>query len=234
MAEPEPAVLRLKDSVESSGSIDAPRGGRNRKAAGSELGDRVDAKPVSASPIDAAPAAAAAENASRPGRVASQEVKEVPRKSDPVSVFISRKTGRLYVRQSFEPLFDTPVTIRDPDVPLGTHLYTATGVSEDKNAMQWVAVTLTTQGAASSEVARNGGRRERGERNARHEHEVHATQISAATRLAAATALDRVEMPQEAIDRISELLSPGASLIISDLPLSQETGKYTDFIILTR
>jgi hypothetical protein len=36
------------------------------------------------------------------------------------------------------------------------------------------------------------------------------------------------------VTRISEMLSPGSSLIVSDLPYSNETGKYTDFIILTR
>jgi hypothetical protein len=29
-------------------------------------------------------------------------------------------------------------------------------------------------------------------------------------------------------------VGPGASLIISDYPISGETGKYTDFIVLTR
>jgi hypothetical protein len=58
--------------------------------------------------------------------------------------------------------------------------------------------------------------------------------VPAAARLAAAAALDRIEMPKEALDRITDLLSPGASLIISDYPVSGETGKYTDFIILTR
>ena len=58
--------------------------------------------------------------------------------------------------------------------------------------------------------------------------------MAGSVRVAAAAALDRVEMPTGAVDRISELLSPGSSLIISDHPLSAETGKYTDFIILTR
>ena len=38
--------------------------------------------------------------------------------------------------------------------------------------------------------------------------------------------------PQEAIDRIAEVVSPGSSVIISDEPLSKETGKGTDFIVL--
>jgi hypothetical protein len=46
-------------------------------------------------------------------------------------------------------------------------------------------------------------------------------------------ALDRIEIPQDAIDRISELLTPGSSLIVSDYGISHETGKDTDFIVLT-
>ena len=45
-------------------------------------------------------------------------------------------------------------------------------------------------------------------------------------------ALDRIAIPQDAIDRISELVSPGSSLIISDEAISNETGKGTDFVIL--
>jgi hypothetical protein len=46
-------------------------------------------------------------------------------------------------------------------------------------------------------------------------------------------ALDRIEIPQDAVDRISELLTPASSVIISDHGISQETGKYTDFIVIT-
>ena len=50
----------------------------------------------------------------------------------------------------------------------------------------------------------------------------------------AAEALDRIQIPQEALDRIAPLVAPGASLIVSDLGMSGETGKDTDFIILAR
>ena len=40
-------------------------------------------------------------------------------------------------------------------------------------------------------------------------------------------------LPPEAIERISTLLSPGASLIVSDNALSDETDADTDFIVLT-
>ena len=50
----------------------------------------------------------------------------------------------------------------------------------------------------------------------------------------ATEALDRVTIPQEAIDRIAELLTPGSSLIITDEGLGRETGRYTEFIVETR
>ena len=48
----------------------------------------------------------------------------------------------------------------------------------------------------------------------------------------AGAALDRIAIPQDIIDRISEVISPGSSLIISDEGMSTETGKDTDFVIL--
>jgi hypothetical protein len=50
----------------------------------------------------------------------------------------------------------------------------------------------------------------------------------------AAAALDRITLSPEAIEQISALLSPGASLIVSDNALSDETDIDTDFVVLTR
>jgi hypothetical protein len=44
---------------------------------------------------------------------------------EPVSVFISRTTQRLYVRRAFQPILESPVTILDADRPIGTHVFTA-------------------------------------------------------------------------------------------------------------
>jgi hypothetical protein len=46
-------------------------------------------------------------------------------------------------------------------------------------------------------------------------------------------ALDRIQIPEDTVGRISELLTPASSLIISDDGFSRETGKGTDFIVLT-
>ena len=58
--------------------------------------------------------------------------------------------------------------------------------------------------------------------------------IAPVTSKAAVEALDRIEIPPDAADRISELLTPGSSLIVSDQGISEETGDETDFIILAR
>jgi lipoprotein-anchoring transpeptidase ErfK/SrfK len=171
----------------------------------------------------------ASDSSNKPGRASALELKDKPRMSDPVSVFISRKTGKLYVRQGFEPLFDAPVTIRDPEQPIGTHIYTAMDFNENRTAMRWVALSLSSQSAAEPErhVIVGGKKKKVAE-------PVHAPPASGAARAAAAAALDRIDIPKETVERISDLLSPASSLIISDLPMSHETGKYTDFVILTQ
>jgi L,D-transpeptidase catalytic domain len=167
-------------------------------------------------PIDAAKAAADA-----------AMLAETPRKPGTVSVFVSKKTGRLYVRLANQPLFDVPVEIRDPDRPLGTHVFTALGVDTDWKNMRWSVVTMPGAAAAAprAEVRRSG-------RKTRHEREVEAPEPPRSADNAA-DALKRIEMPREAVERVSELLTPGSSLIISDQPMSGETGRDTDFIILT-
>jgi len=50
----------------------------------------------------------------------------------------------------------------------------------------------------------------------------------------AGAALSRIEIPQDAVERIAQLLTSGSSLIISDHGISDETGAHTDFIVLTR
>jgi hypothetical protein len=50
---------------------------------------------------------------------------------------------------------------------------------------------------------------------------------------AAAAALDRISLPPEVVERIAKLMTPGASIIVSDKGLGHETGAGTDFIVLT-
>ena len=126
-----------------------------------------------------------------------------------------------------------PLTVTDADKPIGTHIYTALDYVKDGADVRWSAVSMTSsQGARDPEARRTRSdgedygyarRRQRVDRDA---------EPAAANAEAAKAALDRVAIPQEAIDRIAEVVSPGSSLIISDEPLSRETGKGTDFIVV--
>jgi hypothetical protein len=70
---------------------------------------------------------------------------------EPVSIYISRSTQTLYVRRNthkpwadggevFDASIESPVTIRDPDRPIGTHVFTA--VARNGTGLRWTAVTI--------------------------------------------------------------------------------------------
>ena len=50
---------------------------------------------------------------------------------EPVAIFISRATQRLYVRRGFGANLEVPVTIRNSDKPIGTHVFTAVARTDD-------------------------------------------------------------------------------------------------------
>ena len=159
------------------------------------------ARSANLAPAPAAPPAAAAK----------------PLKPGPISVFISRKEGKLFVRKGFDPIFDTPVTFDQPDQPLGTHVFTALALNDD-NTLRWNVVTVPTGWARPAKKGKRG-------------EPAPAAPAAAST---ASEALARLAIPADAINRVSELMSAGASLIISDQGLGPETGKGTDFIVLAR
>jgi hypothetical protein len=149
-----------------------------------------------------------------------------PLRPGPVSVFVSRRERRLYVRKGFEPLFDAPVTISSPDKALGTHVFTALAVNESD--ARWNVVTLPTETTIERRVVDES----RSKRRSRRYRTV--TEVVSVQPASPREALDRIEMPAEAVTRISELLAAGASLIISDEGLGRETGRETDFVVLTK
>jgi hypothetical protein len=155
-----------------------------------------------------------------------------PAKIEPISVFISRKQGKLFVRQGYMPLFESAVTIRDPGRPFGTHVFTAIERKENSGALRWTVVSFPEEAAGKIESIRfeptSGRHRERDTKRAK----LPVPPRASAER--ASAALERIEIPQDAADRIAELLSPKSSLIISDQALSEETDSDTDFIVLVR
>ena len=164
--------------------------------------------------IDAARAARAEIRAAEVARAAAQkEAVQAATQMAPVSVFISRKTQRLYVRRAFEPLLESHVTIHNAKAPIGTTIYTALHWANDDAELRWNALSMYPN--------RGAGPRQR-------DGEATLTSLDAAK-----AALERISIPQDALDRINDLVSPGSSLIISDEAMSaKETGDATDFVVL--
>ncbi len=152
---------------------------------------------------DAVAAAEAAAKAAEAKRIeTAKAATDAKLAGEPVSIFISRATRKLYVRRDTHKkwpdggeLYDFsqefPVTIKDPDKPLGTHIFTA--VARAEGGLRWTEVSID-----------NGDN--------------------------AKDALDRITFPQEVLDRIAPTAGPLSSIIISDEPLSSETNYRTEFV----
>jgi hypothetical protein len=149
---------------------------------------------------------------------------EASRKTFPISVFISRKTQRLYVRQGYHPIYERAVAIRDADKPIGTFVFTAKQYVDDGADVRWGVVSMY----AGNKPGAPAGQ----EADARRRTDTRPAEALPADVAGARAALDRVEIPREVVEHYADVVLPGSSLIISDEGLSLETGKDTDFVVL--
>ena len=146
------------------------------------------------------------------------------KKAVPISVFVSRKLSRLFVRQRFTPLFDVPIKVENPERPLGTHLFTLLELQDEGASFRWNVVSMPETLSSTSTSS-----------NKKPSAPVQGTSGTARSDPSpddANAALDRIEIPPDVAGRISQILTPGSSLIVSDYGLSRETGKDTDFIVV--
>jgi hypothetical protein len=174
-------------------------------------------------PADAAPAPAAKPTTVvETGHAATQ---------GPISIFVSRKEKKIYVRQNFSPLFYAPVTIDHPEQAFGTHVFTAMAYLDNGSTFRWNVVSLPGEPPKAKREADNGRRTAR---NGRREEPVTRPVGELPPPQTPAEALARIDIPQDAVDRISALMVPGSSLVVSDQGLGEETGEGTDFIVVTR
>src|SRR5215211_2374675 len=92
--------------------------------------------------LDALASARESAIAAETARVSAAEgAREAARELEPVSVFISRKSQRLFVRRAFQPILESPVTILDADRPIGTHVFTAVERTNSDTDMRWSVVS---------------------------------------------------------------------------------------------
>jgi hypothetical protein len=110
------------------------------------------AKADAKSKLDAAAAAREAAKAAQT-RMAdtAKAANEAKLALEPASIFISRATQKLYVRRNthkrwpdggelFDATIEVPVTIRNPEKPIGTHVFTA--VARNDAGLRWTSVTI--------------------------------------------------------------------------------------------
>jgi hypothetical protein len=122
-------------------------------ARATELGTQLDAGRADAkSKLDAAAAAKDAAKAAQTRKAdAAKAAAEAKLALEPASMFISRATQKLYVRRNthkewpdggevFDATLETPVAIRNPEKPIGTHVFTA--VARNDAGLRWTAVTI--------------------------------------------------------------------------------------------
>jgi hypothetical protein len=152
---------------------------------------------------DADAAAKDAAKAADAGKIAAAKAAtEAKLALEPVSIYISRATRKLYVRRNthkrwpdggevFDSSTEVPVTIRDPEKPIGTHVFTA--MARTETGLRWTVVTIDNGDDAKD-------------------------------------ALDRITIPQDVLDRVAPTAAPRSSIVISDEPLSSETNYRTEFV----
>jgi hypothetical protein len=157
---------------------------------------------------------------------------EIARASkSPIAIFISRRDKKIYVRQDFSPLFDAPIAVDRPQQLIGTHVFTALAYLDDKSTFRWSVISLP------GELPKMPPKVERENRLAkpnRHDARAAKPTLDPPPPESPRQALARIEIPKDTIDRISQLIVPGSSLIVSDQGLGEETGEGTDFIVVAR
>jgi hypothetical protein len=169
-----------------------------------EAGTQLDkAKADATAKRDAAAAAKDAAKAAETKKAAAgKAASEAKLALEPVSVYISRATQKLYVRRNthrpwpdggevFDATIEVPVAIRNPERPIGTHIFTA--MARTDAGLRWTAVTIDNGDDAKD-------------------------------------ALDRITIPKDVLDRIAPTALPRSSIIVSDEPLSRETNYRTEFV----
>jgi peptidoglycan hydrolase-like protein with peptidoglycan-binding domain len=119
-----------------------------------------------------------------------KKVYEVAGKGEPPA-------GHIFVRQDLDDVFDAPAGFRDPDLPLGTHVYTVLKFAPGDTKVGWVALDVQNGETASP--------------------------------------LDRLEIPDDVHQKISERLTPGSTFIVADTSInSAHLPRGGDFVVLAK
>jgi hypothetical protein len=150
------AASRDSELVKTAGAVDAAT--KTEEAARQALDEASKALTEAMAAEDKASAEAfAASAAARQALSAKEEIAEALKASvwglEPVSVFVSRKEGRIFLRQGFNQLLDAPVSIRDAERALGTHVFTAMAAEDGGATLRWSVVSVPDGGSHGASAA---------------------------------------------------------------------------------
>jgi L,D-transpeptidase catalytic domain len=164
------AELALADKALAAAKTDEAKARaeeRRQKAASrvAEAGMQLDTATADAkSKLDADVAAKDAVKAAETKKAATAKAaNETKLALEPVSIFISRAKQKLYVRRNthkrwpdggevFDASIEVPVTIRNPDKPIGTHVFTA--MARKEAGLRWTVVTIDNGDEAKNALDR--------------------------------------------------------------------------------
>ena len=164
------AELALADRALAAANTDQARARADdlrQKAAprAAELGSQFDAASAdAAAKLAAAAAAKDVVKAAETRKVgAAKAASEAKLALEPVSIYISRATQKLYVRRAtgkplpdggevFDATIEVPVKIRNPERRIGTHVFTA--MARNNSGLRWSAVTIDDGDDAKSALNR--------------------------------------------------------------------------------
>ena len=156
------------------------------------------------------------------------------RNTEPISILVSRKAGRVFVRQAWAPMHEAPVTFSEPQHSFGTHTYLAVAADDDGQFLRWISVSLPpSQPPQARQHATPGTRPDAGQSAPARSTESPSTPSPNFSETAASV-LERFDLDENSKRFIADRLWPGATLIVSDEAMSPETGATTDFIVVTR
>jgi lipoprotein-anchoring transpeptidase ErfK/SrfK len=164
-------------------------------------------------------------NAVAISELAAETVKEADRRLEPVSILFSKKEGRVFIRQDWKEVFEAPITFKDPDRLIGTHLFIAVNGDAD-GKMKWSVISVPSGATPSDDPPRRRSKTDKKDEP--------AAAPSPPQGDTAAAALERVEMPNGLRERMAELVWNGAQVIVTDNARSDEMDIDTDIIVSTR
>lgn len=119
-----------------------------------------------------------------------------------ISILVSSKDRILQAWNGDQKILQASITINNPDKPLGTHLYTLTGIGPDGTQIHWSSIKISKTGI---------------------EGEAHPGRV-----------IRRVQMSSDVSGKLVKLLHPGATFMITDRSLANETRSSKGFVIISQ